>query len=71
MTWLRKDEKVLGYEVTEMYDEEPTAYHYHKSCFLEIPIEGRGRIETHVTEEYLVSQPAKLLCDRCGEEIKA
>lgn len=73
MTWLKKDQEVLGYEV-----EEPDSKniletnHYHKGCFAE-PAEGySGKITGYVTKETLGKSPDnKLLCDCCGEEIKA
>lgn len=71
MTWLKKDEVVLGFEV-----EEPDSRniletnHYHKNCLPEDE-DWPGKITGHVTKKTLDKNPDnKLICDRCGEEIE-
>lgn len=73
MTWLKKGQEVLGFAV-----EEPDSRniletnHYHKGCFSEELPEGySGSIRGYITKETLEKESdSKLLCDRCGEEIK-
>lgn len=73
MTWIKKDQEILGYEI-----EKPNSrnvletYHYHKSCYGEIPEECvqqdiTGYITKEIIEEY---KTHKLMCDLCGEEIE-
>ncbi len=71
MSWIKKNVEVLGFEV-----EEPNrqnfleTFHYHKRCLPEDE-EYPGKITDHITKETLEKNPDhKLLCDRCGEEIK-
>jgi hypothetical protein len=67
MTWIKKDVEVLGLVVEENEDE----YHYHRNCFQTFPEDYQGKIMEHITKETLEGNPEnKLLCDRCGEDIK-
>jgi len=72
MTWIKKDQEVLGFEV-----EEPDSgniletKHYHKRCFPEWPEDYSGKITGHITKQTLEKKSDnKLLCDHCGEEIE-
>lgn len=72
MTWIKKDQEVLGFEV-----EEPNSRniletnHYHKGCLPEWPEDYSGKITGHIAKKTLEEESdKKLLCDRCGEEIK-
>jgi hypothetical protein len=69
--WLKKDQEVLDYEVREVNTEnqELEYSHYCKDCFNKGPKEGS--IVAYLTKEDLTGKSdQKLLCDRCGKEIK-
>lgn len=71
MAWIKKNVEVLGFEVEELDRRNVLeTVHYHKNC-LPQDEEYSGKISSHITKETLKENPnLKLLCDRCGEEIR-
>ena len=70
MTRIRKDLEILGFEVVETTSLISTeSYDFHKKCLPQV--KRTVRITGCITEETLAKDTDhKLICDRCGQEIK-
>ena len=72
MTWLKKDAEILGLQVKQWDEEERenNFYNCHETC-LPNPETSDFTIEEFYTKETLDQRKEdKLMCDRCGKEIK-
>lgn len=66
MTWLKKDEEILGYEVREMDENQEYQFiHYCRQCFRDPPKEST--ITEFITKaSFKDRKDQRLLCDHCG-----
>ena len=72
MTWLKKDQQILGMSVRDLDSEDPKNRYFdcHKSC-LPDPEKVNYTIHEYYTREILDKRKEDtLMCDRCGKEIK-
>ncbi len=72
MTWLKKDQQILGMLVRDLDSEGPGNSYFdcHTNC-LPDPKKVNFTIHEYYTREKLEKRTEDtLMCDRCGKEIK-